>query len=51
MEKVLGRPSKTTTNQRAVIMDMRKNGASVSALSRAYGISRASVLRITGKSI
>ena len=49
--KVLGRPSKTTTDQRGKIIDMRKNGASVSELSRAYGVSRASILRITGKYI
>ncbi len=48
--KILGRPSKTTASQQDKIIDMRKKGASVSELSRAYGISRASILRITGKS-
>ena len=46
--KVLGLPAKTTDWQRAEIIDLRKNGASVSALSRAYGISRASIIRVTG---
>ena len=46
--KVLGRPAKTTDCQRAEIIDLRRNGASVSALSRAYGISRASIMRVTG---
>lgn len=46
--KILGRPTKTTDIQRAEIIDMRKNGASVSALSRTYGISRASIMRVTG---
>jgi DNA invertase Pin-like site-specific DNA recombinase len=49
--KVLGRPSKTTAGQREKIIDMREKGASVSELSRTYGISRASILRITDKSI
>lgn len=46
--KTLGRPTKTTDSQRAEIIDMRKNGASVSALSRTYGVSRASIMRVTG---
>ena len=46
--KTLGRPTKTTASQRIEIINMRKKGASVSALSRAYGISRASIMRITG---
>jgi len=46
--KILGRPTKTTDSQRAKIIEMRKNGESVSALSRAYGISRASIMRVTG---
>lgn len=45
--KTLGRPTKTTDSQRAEIIDMRKNGASVSALSRTYG-ARASIMRVTG---
>ncbi|MGD9950552.1 MAG: recombinase family protein [Desulfobulbus sp.] len=47
--KILGRPAKTTDKQRSEIRTMRKNGTSVSALSRAYGISRASIMRITGE--
>lgn len=47
--KILGRPTKTTDKQRAEIKAMRKNGTSVSALSRAYGISRASIMRITAE--
>ena len=45
--KILGRPPKTSGSQRAEIIELRKNGASVSALSRAYGISRASIMRVT----
>lgn len=46
--KTLGRPTKTTDTQRAEIVGMRKSGASISELSRTYGISRASVMRVTG---
>ncbi len=46
--KILGRPSKTTHRQRDEIKSMRRKGTSVSALSRTYGISRASIMRITG---
>ena len=45
--KILGRPAKTTEQQRSEIKNMRKNGVSVSALSRTFGISRASIMRIT----
>jgi DNA invertase Pin-like site-specific DNA recombinase len=47
--KTLGRPTKTTDPKRNEIRTMRQNGASVSALSRTYGISRASIMRITGE--
>lgn len=47
--KVLGRPKKTSTNQRVKIINMRKNGTSVSELSRLYNISRASIMRVTGE--
>jgi len=47
--KTLGRPTKTTDNQRAEIKNIRGNGVSVSALSQTYGISRASIMRITGE--
>ena len=46
--KTLERPSKTIDGQRAEIVSMRKGGASISALSRTYGISRASIMRVTG---
>lgn len=46
--KTLGRPKKTTAGQRAEIVAKRKEGASISMLSRNYGISRASVMRVTG---
>ena len=46
--KSLGRPTKTNDNQRMEIISLRKSGTSVSALSRTYGISRASIMRITG---
>lgn len=46
--KTLGRPAKTSDAQRAEIVDMRNSGISISALSRTYGISRASVMRVIG---
>jgi len=46
--KTLGRPTKTTDSQRAEIIEMRNQGATVSALSRTYGVSRASIMRVTG---
>lgn len=44
--KTLGRPTKTTTKQRFEIADQFKNGSSISHLARAYGVSRASIMRI-----
>lgn len=44
--KRIGRPSKTTDKQKKEIVAMRANGASISALSRSYGISRATVLTV-----
>ena len=44
--KTLGRPVKTTDAERAVIIDLKAKGTSVSALSRTYNVSRASILRI-----
>ena len=38
--RTLGRPTKTTDNRRAEIAAVRKSGASISALSRNYKISR-----------
>ena len=46
--KTLGRPVKTTDAQRVEIVARRSSGASVSALSRDYGVSRASIMRVTG---
>jgi putative DNA-invertase from lambdoid prophage Rac len=46
--KTLGRPTKTNDDQRAEIVSMRKTGVSISAVARTYGISRASVMRVTG---
>lgn len=46
--RVLGRPAKTTDSQRAEIINLRKTGASISALSRTYNVSRASIMRVTG---
>ena len=40
---------KTTDKQRAEIKKIREDGVSISALSRTYGISRASIMRITGE--
>ena len=44
--KVLSRPTKTTDAQREEIASMFAGGASISALSRTYGVSRASIMRI-----
>lgn len=44
--KVLGRPTSTTNEQRAVMTARHSAGASISALAREYCISRASVMRI-----
>ena len=46
---MLGRPVKTTPSQQTEIINLRKNGASISALSRAYTVSRATIMRITGE--
>lgn len=42
--KILGRPSKTTPEQRAEIRQKIEAGVSISALSREYKISRASII-------
>lgn len=44
--KILGRPSQTTSAQRADIIAKYKEGASISELSRLYGPSRATIMRI-----
>jgi putative DNA-invertase from lambdoid prophage Rac len=44
--KILGRPTTTTPEQRADILTKHKAGASISELSRLYGVSRATVMRI-----
>lgn len=44
--KTLGRPSKTTQEQRSEIRLRLAAGESVSALARAYGVSRASIISI-----
>src|SRR5450830_828242 len=44
--KTLGRPVSTTDEQRSAIARQHQAGESISALARAFGISRASVLRI-----
>jgi putative DNA-invertase from lambdoid prophage Rac len=44
--KTLGRPTRTTDEQRETMVTRHKAGASISALSRDYAISRASVMRI-----
>lgn len=47
--KTLGRPSKTTAEQRADIIAKYEQGKSVSALARNYDVSRANILGIVGK--
>jgi DNA invertase Pin-like site-specific DNA recombinase len=44
--KVLGRPAKTTPEQRKAMIDAYQKKTSVSALARRYGISRATVLTV-----
>lgn len=44
--KVLGRPSKTTPEQRAEIRQRLGAGEAVSALARLYGVSRANIIGI-----
>lgn len=44
--KTLGRPSKTTPDERAEIRRRLGAGESVSALARAYGVSRANIIGI-----
>lgn len=44
--KTLGRPSKTTANQRAEIIAQYEQGQSVSALARLYAVSRANILGV-----
>ena len=44
--KALGRPSRTTPEQRAMIAKRHKAGESISALAREHGLSRASIMRI-----
>jgi len=44
--KILGRPALTTDEQRAKMVARFKAGESISALSRDYDVSRASVMRI-----
>jgi DNA invertase Pin-like site-specific DNA recombinase len=48
--KTLGRPSKTTPEQRKEITMRQEQGESVSALARLYGVSRASILAIVNGS-
>ena len=44
--KTLGRPVRTTEEQRSAMVRQHQAGESISGLARAFGISRASVLRI-----
>lgn len=44
--KKLGRPSKTTHKTRADLVKAHHEGATISALARLYGVSRATVLSI-----
>jgi DNA invertase Pin-like site-specific DNA recombinase len=44
--KTLGRPTKTTAGERASIIQSRKQGASISALARQFGVARATILAI-----
>jgi putative DNA-invertase from lambdoid prophage Rac len=44
--KTLGRPTSTTPDQRTVMLKRHQSGESISALAKAFEISRASVMRI-----
>ena len=44
--KKLGRPSKTTPEQREDILSKKSSGESISSLSRRYGVSRATIAAI-----
>lgn len=44
--KILGRPVRTTPEQRTVMMQRHQAGESISALAKAFNVSRASVMRI-----
>jgi DNA invertase Pin-like site-specific DNA recombinase len=44
--KTLGRPAKTTAAERACIIQARKQGVSISALARQFGVARATILAI-----
>lgn len=49
--KILGRPSKTNSIQRAEIIAKLNSGISVSQLSRDYGISRGSIISIRNSNV
>lgn len=49
--KTLGRPSKTTPEQRAEIRRRLLCGESVSALARDYGVSRANIIGVRNQSV
>lgn len=49
--KILGRPSKTNSTQRAEIIAKLNSGTTVSQLSRDYGISRGSIISIRNSNI
>lgn len=49
--KALGRPSKTTPEQRAEIVAKHNQGESISALAREYQVSRASILGIVNQPV
>jgi putative DNA-invertase from lambdoid prophage Rac len=44
--RTLGRPAKTTPGERTRIVQARKQGASISALARQFGVARATILAI-----
>jgi DNA invertase Pin-like site-specific DNA recombinase len=48
--KKLGRPAKTNANQRDAIRARLKQGETVSSVARQFGISRALVIAIRGRS-
>jgi len=49
--KILGRPSKTTKEQRQEIATRLESGVTVSSLAREYAVSRASIISIRNTTV
>ena len=49
--KILGRPSKTSPEQRKAILDELGRGETVSAMAKLYGVSRANIIGIRAREL